>query len=385
LTKKFYDAIVVGVGSMGAPTCYQLASQGLKVLGLEQFSIVNNRGSHAGQSRIIRKAYFEHPDYVPLLERAYHNWRAIEDETGQSLFFTPGVLYMGESTDEVLQGVTRSAKQYNIQLEHLDNQILKQRFPQFLVPENFGGILETDAGFLLPERSIQTFANAALQKGAELNEYEKVLEWNRLGTSIVVKTEKEIYETERLIFTAGPWTSSVLKSLGSRLKVTSQLLAWIKTPVDKIKFQMGEMPCWFISDKEGGSYYGFPDVSGADIPGPSGIKLARHYPGRIVSPDDEFKQADEKEIIRLKRFSKAFMPDAGENITEIKNCLYTNSPDEDFIIDFVPDTNQQVIVACGFSGHGFKFAAVVGEILSEMAVQGGSDLPVKFLDLSRFK
>jgi sarcosine oxidase len=385
LTKKFFDAIVVGVGSMGAPTCYQLASQGLKVLGIEQFSIVNDRGSHAGQSRIIRKAYFEHPDYVPLLERAYLNWRTIENETGQSLFFTPGVLYLGESSDQVLHGVARSAKQYNIPLEYLNNQALQERYPQFHLPEDFQGILETDAGFVLPERSIQTFANAALQKGAQLNAYETVVEWNKTGTTISVTTDREIYETERLIFTAGPWTSGVLNSLSSKLTVTRQTLAWIKIPAKILKFRMGEMPCWFISDKEGGSYYGFPDVSGTAIPGPPGIKLARHYPGMAVSPDDKFTETDEKEISRLKRFTAQFMPDAGENITDSKNCLYTNSPDEDFIIDFIPDTNQQVIVACGFSGHGFKFASAVGEILSDMAIKGGTELPVKFLDLSRFK
>jgi sarcosine oxidase len=385
LTKKLYDAIVIGLGSMGAPTCYQLASHGLKVLGIEQFSIVNDRGSHAGQSRIIRKAYFEHPDYVPLLERAYHNWRTIESETGQSLFFTPGVLYLGESADQVLSGVMRSAKQYGIQLENLDNNTLQNRYPQFNLPENFLGILESDAGFVLPERSIQTFANAAILKGAKLHSHETVIDWKKTATSIIVTTDRGIYETERLIITAGSWTSNVLKELSTRLTVTRQMLAWIKTPAGTNKFHMGKMPCWFISDKDGGSYYGFPDVSEADIPGPSGLKLARHYPGVAVSPVEIFPEADEKEISRLKRFARQFLPDAGENISDTKNCLYTNSPDEDFIIDFIPDTNRQVIVACGFSGHGFKFASVVGEILSEMAIQGATQLPVKFLELSRFK
>lgn len=385
MIKNFFDAIVVGVGSMGAPTCYQLASRGLKVLGIEQFSIVNDRGSHAGQSRIIRKAYFEHPDYVPLLERAYHNWRAIENETGQRLFFTPGVLYLGESTDQVLQGVTRSAKQYNIQLEYLDNRDLQKRYPQFYLPENFQGILETNAGFVLPERSIQTFADAALQKGAQLHTNETVLEWSKKGKTITVTTDVETYETERLIITAGPWTSRVLVELSAKLMVTRQTLAWIKIPTETSKFQMGKMPCWFISDKDGGSFYGFPDVSGVEIPGPSGIKLARHYPGPAVSPGDKFLETDEKEITRLKQFAGEFLPDAGENIIDTQSCLYTNSPDEDFIIDFIPGTNQQVIVACGFSGHGFKFASAVGEILSDMAIQGGTALPVKFLDLSRFK
>ena len=383
MKRRFFDAVVVGVGSMGSATCYHLAAQGYTALGLEQFEIVHERGSHAGQSRIIRKAYFEHPDYVPLLERAYQNWRTIEAETGAKLFFSSGVLYMGNKTDAVMKGVVQSAQQYNIPVENLDNSALQKRFPQFRLPSSFQGIMEPDAGFVLPELSIQTFTNAALEKGAVINTGEVVIDWEKRESVIVVKTNRQTYETDRLIFTAGAWTSRLLFDLKSKLTVTRQLLAWVQTS-GKNLFSLDEMPCWFISDKEGGSFYGFPDLANENIQGPTGIKVARHYPGRPVSPDDIISNDNDEEIARVLSFLQEFMPAAGTEISAIKNCLYTNSPDEDFIIDFVPGTDRKVIVAGGFSGHGFKFVPVVGEILADMAIKGKSPMPISFLNLSRF-
>ncbi len=368
---------------MGSAACYHLAKEGHSVLGLEQFGIVHSRGSHAGQTRIIRKAYFEHPDYVPLLERAYDNWRALESETGEKLFYTPGVLYLGDSKDTVIKGVSSSANLYKIPIQLLDNQSLQQLYPQFRLPSPFQGILEPDAGFLLPEKAIHEYVKSARQKGATINENEIVLDWNYKGSTIVLNTNRATYETGRIIFTAGAWTAYLLKALKSKLVVTRQLLAWIK-PKEHLIFHSDRMPCWFISNTEGGSYYGFPDLSDTGIPGPQGIKLALHYPGVQVSPDDIDFEIDAKEISRLQNFASEFLPTAGIEITDTKTCLYTNTPDEDFIVDFIPGTDRRVVVAGGFSGHGFKFAPVIGEVLAQLAITGKTEWPVDFLHLSRF-
>jgi len=194
-----FDVIVIGVGSMGSATCYFLAKRGYKVLGLEQFDISHEFGSHAGQSRIIRKAYFEHPDYVPLLEKAYKNWNDLEQETGEELYFKTGLLYAGTSNNEMIKGVKQSAALYNIELEQLNNADTVKRFPQFLFPRNFEILFEPEAGFLPPERSIRLYASQAKKNGATINTNEKVIGWKKDGTNIVVKTDKNSYQCNSLL------------------------------------------------------------------------------------------------------------------------------------------------------------------------------------------
>src|SRR5262245_44060619 len=179
-----FDVIVIGVGSMGSATCYFLAKRGYKVLGLEQFDISHEFGSHTGQSRIIRKAYFEHPDYVPLMQRAYENWKQLEDETGEQLYFQTGLLYAGKPHNEIINGVKRSASLYNIELEKLSPAEAGNRYSPFHFPESFEILFEPIAGFLPPERSIRLYANEAARKGAEIHSNEKVIEWKNEGNGI---------------------------------------------------------------------------------------------------------------------------------------------------------------------------------------------------------
>ena len=370
---------------MGSAACYYLASKGCRVLGLEQFDIVHDKGSHTGQSRIIRKAYFEHPHYVPILEKAYRNWQQIESLTGQQLFYKTGVLYMGEKNNPVMEGVTRSALLYNISIEHLDSVQLKERFAQFSLPASYEGIFEPDAGFVLPEKTIQQFTALAMSNGAVIRSSEAVAKWSKEGKIISIKTASNVYLTEKLIFTSGAWTGELIPVVQPKLTVTHQVLAWVK-PRMKDHFLYGRFPCWFINDNnEAGSFYGFPDLSQTILEGPDGLKLARHFPGPVTKPGDSNKNSDEEEIIKIKAFLSAYMPNAGTNICAIRNCLYTNSPDQDFIIDFVPGYDKQVIVATGFSGHGFKFVPAIGEILADLVMEGKTELALDFLQLARFK
>ena len=379
-----FDVIVIGVGSMGSATCYFLAKRGYKVLGLEQFDISHEFGSHAGQSRIIRKAYFEHPDYVPLLERAYKNWNDLEQETGEELYFKTGLLYAGTSNNEMIKGVKQSAALYNIELEQLNNADTVKRFPQFLFPRNFEILFEPEAGFLPPERSIRLYASQAKKNGATINTNEKVIGWKKDGTNIVVKTDKNSYQCNKLIITTGAWAGKMIPGFSDKIKVTRQFVAWIKTK-DDMQFALNNFPCWMVGDDEKhGCYYGFPLLDTKKFGEPAGLKLAHHFPKEVTDPDKVDRQATETDIQNLKYCLDKYLPGVFDSVLHTKICLYGNSPDENFIIDKLPGYEENVSVACGFSGHGFKFASVIGEILADLAIEGKSELPIKFLNAKRF-
>jgi sarcosine oxidase len=379
-----FDVIVIGVGSMGSATCYFLAKRGYKVLGLEQFDISHEFGSHAGQSRIIRKAYFEHPDYVPLLEKAYKNWNDLEQETGEELYFKTGLLYAGTSNNEMIKGVKQSAALYNIELELLNNADTVKRFPQFLFPRNFEILFEPEAGFLPPERSIRLYASQAKKNGATINTNEKVIGWKKDGTNIVVKTDKNSYQCNKLIITTGAWAGKMIPGFSDKIKVTRQFVAWIKTK-DDIQFALNNFPCWMVSDDEKhGCYYGFPLLDTKKFGEPAGLKLAHHFQKEVTNPDKVDRQTTENDIQNLKYCLDKYLPGVFDSILSTKICLYANSPDENFIIDKLPGYEENVSIACGFSGHGFKFASVIGEILADLAIERRSDLPIEFLNATRF-
>ncbi|MFI5187497.1 MAG: FAD-dependent oxidoreductase, partial [Chitinophagales bacterium] len=203
---NLFDVIVIGVGSMGSSACYHLAQRGYKVLGIEQFDITHEFGSHAGQSRIIRKAYFENSNYVPLLKRSYENWKALEEETGTQIFFQTGLVYFSPSGHSLIKGVKRSASLYNIELKELDRAGTTQDFPQFKIPGDFETIFEPGAGFVTPEKAIRLYTDQAIKKGAEIHTKEKLIEWKKDGSGVIVITDKNSYQCDKLILTAGAWT-----------------------------------------------------------------------------------------------------------------------------------------------------------------------------------
>lgn len=382
-TNTSYDVIVLGVGSMGSATCYYLARQGYSVLGLDQFDIPHELGSHGGQSRLIRKAYAEHPDYVPLLERAYDNWKTLESETGVPVYVKTGLLYLGQASSLFLQGVLTSSEKYSIPVKAVDKTALTQKYPQFRTPADFICLEEPDAGFVTPERSILLFAEQALRHGAVIRTREKVVEWKRENGLINVKTDKGRFTAKKLVITAGPWAGSLIPGYAARLTVTRQVLAWVK-PKKWEPFTLGNCPCWFIDD---GGYmvYGFPILPVQKFGGPSGLKVAMHYPlGEVTNPDTINRTPTSDDEQCLTHALNQFFPDGYEQTLTMKTCMYTMSPDEHFIVDFLDGYDQDVVIAAGFSGHGFKFASVIGEILAELATQGTTSLPIGFLRASRF-
>jgi sarcosine oxidase len=379
-----FDVIVLGVGSMGAASCYYLASRGYNVLGLEQFDIPHDQGSHAGQSRIIRKAYFEHRDYVPLLERAYHNWHHLESISGEQVYFPTGLLYAGKSTDTLIKGVKESAKQYNIKVDSLSTDESTRRFQQFDIPQHYEVLFEPDAGFLTPERCIMLFAEQAIKAGAAIRTKAKVNSWRKEGSEIIVTTDTEMYSCKKLVITAGAWVGKFISGLSTKLKVTRQVIMWT-IPQDWSVFAMDKFPCWMIDDEsKPGMYYGFPSLPVGKFGAPIGLKLAYHHPGIVCHADQVNRMFTKEEEEDLIQATKKYLPKGYADTHVLKTCLYTNTPDENFIIDFLPGYEQQVTIAAGFSGHGFKFASAVGEIMADLAMNGSTKLPIRFLSAQRF-
>jgi sarcosine oxidase len=378
-----YDVIVLGVGSMGSSTCYQLAKKGYKVLGLEQFDIPHELGSHSGQSRLIRKAYGEASDYVPLLERAYENWKTLESETGYQVYHKTGLVYFGAKNDTFLETVKKSSAEYKIPVNNLSAKKCKRKYPQFELPSDFERLEEPDAGLLTPERSILLFVQQALFNGAVIRTKEKALEWKRENGTITVKTNKGTYQTKKLIITAGAWAGKMIPNLSQNFKVTRQALAWVQ-PKKWEDFELNKFPCWNLLHN-GYDFYGFPILPVGKFGGPLGMKLALHYPGGDVTDPDlvnrNTKESDESVLID---FLNKFIPDGYKNTLEMKTCLYTNTPDENFIVDYLPGFDKDVTIAAGFSGHGFKFASVIGEIMADLTFSGKTKIPIGFLNAQRF-
>jgi sarcosine oxidase len=382
--KNNYDVIVIGVGSMGAAACYFLAKQGYRVLGLEQFDITHELGSHTGQSRIIRKAYFEDPDYVPLLSRAYENWKAFEEETGTQLYYRTGLAYFGKPQNILIKGARLSASLYKVPLEEPAIQTLTDRFPQFKIPSGYTALFEPDAGFVTPEKSIRLHAQQAVKNGATIHTREKVLNWKKEGNNIQVTTGKDTYHSNKLIISSGAWAGKIIPGMSDKIKVTRQAVAWVK-PVKVNNYTLGNFPCWMIADEEKpGAYYGFPILPVDQFGEPGGLKVAYHYPGQISDPDHMNRQTSPEEINDLKDILNKYLPGSFESVIAVKTCLYANTPDENFIIDRLPGYEEHVAIACGFSGHGFKFVPVVGEILADLVMKGKTEMPIGFLSARRF-
>ncbi len=381
--REDYEVIVVGVGSMGSATCYYLAQQGVKVLGIEQFGVPHEHGSHAGQSRIIRKAYFEHPDYVPLLERAYQNWADLEEKTGEKFYYQTGLAYFGEAENPLMKGLRLSSQKYGIPLEVLSSARQKAEMPQFTIPEHFDRILEPDAGFVTPGRAIMTYTEEAIKAGGQIKTQEKTVSWSRDGSGFRVKTDKGDYTCQKLVLTAGAWTEDLAPLPQGNFKVTRQAIAWVK-PKKWEDFTLGNFPCWVIADPHvPGIYYGFPLLSSAKFGGPIGLKLGHHTAGEATTAaqvDRQYRAEDEKNLMQA---TQKYLPQAFEVLHIMKTCLYTYTPDENFILDQYPGEDH-VFIAAGFSGHGFKFASAIGEIMCDMAMKGKTDLPIGFLRSNRF-
>ena len=408
---RSFDVIVIGVGAMGSSACWHLGRRGARVLGLEQFDIPNSMGSSHGESRMIRLCYYEHPDYVPLLRRAYELWRELESRSGKSLLHLTGGLYMGPATSEFMTGTLRAAREHDLPHDMLDLDAIGARFPQFRLRRDDIGVFEPNAGVLLPEAVISAQAELALRSGAEIHARETVREWSADDRSVTVRTDRGHYAADRLVICGGAWSAGLINHGGVLplderagteargvlplderagteargaaalpLTVTRQTLAWVWPPRPEL-FELGRLPVWAIGHGDGTLHYGFPMLKGgASRPG---FKIAHHAHGPATDPDRIERETGPDDLAPIRQAIRDFVPDADGPLLSMRVCMYTSTPDGHFIIDCHP-LHQRVSIACGFSGHGFKFASVVGEILADLAMHGRTSHPIGFLGLSRF-
>jgi sarcosine oxidase len=376
-----FDVIVVGVGAMGSSTCLHSAQRGVRVLGLEQFGIPHSLGSSHGESRMIRLCYYEHSDYVPLLHRAYELWHELCDNSDQKLLYMTGGIYMGPPASEFIAGTLRAARDHKLPHETLTRTELRSRYSQFTVPEDHIGVFEPTAGFLLPEKVVAANAELALKHGAVLHRHEGVLEWSANSRGVQVKTARGEYTAGHLVICGGAWSSALLHELGVKLVVTRQVLGWVQ-PRKPEQFALGRMPVWAIENPDATEHYGFPMLP-AHVSARPGFKIAHHFKGTPTTPQSVNRLPQPEDEQDFRPTLKRFIPEADGPLLSMAVCMYTNSADSHFIIDRHP-RHANVTIACGFSGHGFKFSSVVGEVLADLALDGRTRHPIGFLGLQRF-
>ncbi len=376
-----YDVIIVGLGGMGSSAAYHLARRGVRVLGLEQFNPGHDLGSSHGDSRVIRQSYFEHPDYVPLLLRAYELWREIEAESGQELLTETGGLMMGPVDSEVIKGSLASAKLHGLPHQMLTREQIAERFPVFSPPAGTIGFLEPHAGFVRPERSVLAHISGAQVLGADLHFHSPALNWTSNSGGVEVSTATGTYRADHLVITAGPWAANPTPHWSLPLAVERQVLYWFDVPHGIDDFAPENFPV-YILDEGGGSYvYGFPALDGPT----GGVKVAfyRDAMPNFTSADTVNRTVSAEEIERIYRSAAALLPSLSHECLRYKTCLYTMTPDQHFVIDHLPNAPNTTIAA-GFSGHGFKFASVVGEILADLATVGTTRHPIARFKADRF-
>ncbi|MEO7157928.1 MAG: N-methyl-L-tryptophan oxidase [Vicinamibacterales bacterium] len=361
-----FDVIVVGLGGMGSAAAAHASARGKRVLGLEQFQPAHDQGSSHGRSRVIRLAYFEHPAYVPLLRRAYQLWRRLESATGRRLLQITGGLMIGTPDSEVVSGSLRSAREHQLDYEMLDAAAIRRRYPPLTPGPGVVALHEREAGIVFPEEAIRAHLDMAVDHGAHVHFDEQVEDWRVLSSgTIEVKTSRAHYDTERLILAPGPWASQLFKVNWLPLRVEPQQLHWFE-PLDAAQFAADRFPIYIWDLGNGVQFYGFP----ADDAGR--VKVA-------------FFRSKVKGEAAIREALRPCLPALADGVlVNTVSCKYTLTPDQHFVIGRHPDA-ANVVIASPCSGHGYKFAAVIGEILADLAIDGATRHRIDLFDPQRFR
>jgi sarcosine oxidase len=374
---RTFDVIVVGLGGMGSAAARHLAARGSRVLGLERFTPAHDRGSSHGGSRIIRQSYFEDPAYVPLLLRTYELWEQAERDSGADLLTLTGGLYLGPEDGVTFAGSLRAAREWDLPHEVLDGDGVRARFPTFTPAPGEVAVYEKRAGFVRPEASVLTHLDLAVRAGADLRFDEQVLAWEADGDGVRVRTGRGEFTAGHLVLCPGAWAPRLLADLGVRLRVERRVQHWF-TPVGGVG-PFVDHPVYVAEQHGSDQIYGFPAIDGPD----GGVKVAFFARGGETDPDRLRRAVTLDEIDEIRARLRDTLPAlAGEPLIQIA-CMYTITPDEHFVVAQHP-AYEHVTVACGFSGHGFKFVPVIGEILADLALDGATRHPIALFDPRRF-
>ncbi len=374
---RVWDVIVVGLGAMGSATVWQLARRGLRVLGLDRFSPPHTLGSTHGESRIIREAYFESPVYVPLVQRAYELWGELEREAGARLLVETGGLMIGPGESEIVTGARRSAELHGLAHEVLGGAEVGRRFPALQPPAEWLAVWERRAGVLFPERCVEAHLRGAVAHGAEVRCEETVERWAAEGGGVRVWTNRGEYAAGALVFTAGAWLGQLVPELALPLRVERQVLCWFAARERAEDFGPERCPIHVWEYLPGRHFYGLPDVG-------TGAKLAVHHEGATASPEAVDRTLGVAEREQMEGLVRRYLPGLKPEVKSFAVCLYTDTPDQHFLIDRHPE-HPQVWLGSPCSGHGFKFASAVGEVLADLAVTGRSRMDVGVFRNREFK
>ncbi len=371
-----YDVIVIGLGGMGSSAAYHLAARGQRVLGLEKFTPAHDKGSSHGGSRIIRQSYFEDPAYVPLLLRAYELWDRLATDTGLEVYRLTGGLFMGPPDALTVAGSQRASQEWDLPHEMLDAAEIRRRFPTVTPYPGDIALYEAKAGFARPELTVQAHINLAESAGAELHFGEPVIEWSETAGGVIVTTERGTYTAGQLVICPGAWAPQLLAEFGIPITIERQVLYWFDPRGGTAPFD--EHPIWIHEDATGMQVYGFPAIDG---PG-GGVKVAFFRKGIVCTPETIDRTVHDQEIAEMRDRAALVLPALDGPCLHSATCMYSNTPDEHFVIARHPDS-ENITVACGFSGHGFKFVPIVGEILADLAIDGVTGHPISLFDPKR--
>ena len=355
------EVAVIGLGAMGSSAALALTRRGVRVVGLDRFHPPHVFGSTHGRSRVIREAYYESPVYVPLVRRAYELWEQLEQETGLTLFRRTGGLMLGPPDGALVTGSRRSAMEHNLPCELLDATEMRRRFPALRPRQGEVGVLEPRAGFLDPEASVEGSLALAAKRGADLEFGVTVEDWERKGDGLALRTSAGVVECDTAIVAAGPWAAGLLGDT-LPLSVERQVMYWYRPAVDPARFAPDRLPVFIWEHQPDRLFYGIPDHG-------AGVKVARHHEGESVAPDHVSRSVHPSEIAAMDAILRDTIPDLVGPPVEAVTCLYTNTPDRHFVLGPLSG-EPRVIVASPCSGHGFKFASVIGEVLADLALCG---------------
>lgn len=372
-----YDVIVAGLGAMGSLALHELARRGHRVLGFDRFTPPHAMGSSHGHSRIIREAYFEDPRYVPLVKRAYECWAELEASTGTTLFRKTGGLMLGPPEGMLVRGARLSAELHGLPHELLDAREVARRFPAFHPEPDMIGVWEPRAGILSPEACIDVALGAAREHGAVVHAGESLVAWDASPFGVEVITTMGRYRASSLILAIGAWTRDMLPELALPLVVQRNVQFWFSPVRGAEQFTPEVFPIFIGEYAPNQAWYGFPDTG-------DGLKIALHHFGELAQPDTIRREVGDDEVAPVREIMARSMPDANGPLLASAVCMYTNAPDGHFLVGRHP-MHPAVVVASPCSGHGFKFASALGEVLADLSTERPPALDVSLFALDRFR
>src|SRR5690349_19058410 len=374
-----YDVIVIGLGAMGSATLYHLARRGVRTIGLEQFAPLHSRGSSHGDSRIIRETYFEHPLYVPLVQRAHELWRELELSSGTHLLTVNGGLMIGPPDWSVVTGTLRSAREHRLPHQILEPDEVRKRFPPFRLPSDCVAVFDPRAGYLDPEACTRAHLELATAAGAETKFEEPVVSWTASGRGVRVETSNETYDADKLLLSVGAWIGSVATDVQLPVQVERQTLFWFAAPAPGAAYSPPSFPIYAYEFKPGTICYGFPELD-------KGVKASVMHDGMVVqSPQQLDRAVTASDLTALRDALGGVLPELSRaRVRDSTTCIFTNTPDHDFVIDFHPE-HDNVLISSPCSGHGFKFASAIGELQADLLTTGGSGFDLSPFRLARLR